>query len=135
MYFKSSILLILLVLTLTTQGGAEGLWPVPEYAGDLQNREALTGDWGGTRTELANKGITLSVDNVTTYQSILDGGRDEVDEIGGSLDYEIHLDFEKMGLWPGAFVRIFAETQYGNFCQWQYRRCLGINHRWSFPPC
>jgi porin len=112
-----------------TGEGDEGdsLWPVPDYTGDLKTRPALTGDWSGHRTKMAEKGITLSVNNVTTYQNILDGGRDEVDEVGGSLDYELHLDFQKMGLWPGAFVRLYAETQYGNFVNSQTGAALGVN--------
>ncbi len=93
----------------------DSLWPVPDYTGDLSQREALTGDWGGKRTEWAEKGVTFSVTNVSTYQSVIDGGKEEDDAFGGSNDYELHLDFDKMGLWPGAFVRLYGETQYGNF--------------------
>lgn len=132
MLYKSSLALVVLILT-AAQSFAEGLWPVPDYTGNLQQREALSGDWAGMRTQLANKGITLSVDNITTYQSILDGGRDEVDEIGGSLDYELHFDFEKMGLWPGAFVRVFAETQYGNFVDSSTGAALATNTDSLFP--
>lgn len=59
--------------------------------------------------------IPVLVDEITTFQSVVDGGRDEGEELGGSIDYEIHLDFDKLGLWPGAFMRIFAETQFGDF--------------------
>jgi porin len=91
------------------------LWSVPDYAGNIWSRPALTGDWGGIRKKLTDKGITLSVDTVQTYQNIIDGGTDTGGEYGGSVDYEILLDFNKMGLWPGAFMRIFAETQFGDF--------------------
>ena len=107
------------------EGGS--LWPIPDYSGDYKTRPALTGDWGGNRTKMAKKGITLSVNNITTYQNILDGGRDEIDEIGGSLDYELHLDFQKMGLWPGAFVRLYAETQYGSFVNSRAGTIAGVN--------
>jgi porin len=111
----------------------DSLWPVPDYTGDFKSRPALTGDWGGMRTDWANKGVTLSVDNITTFQSVFDGGRNDNDETGGSLDYEIHLDFEKMGLWPGAFVRIFAETQYGNFVNSDTGAALPANADGIFP--
>jgi hypothetical protein len=29
-----------------------GILPVPDYSGDLRNRPALTGDWGGLRQQL-----------------------------------------------------------------------------------
>jgi porin len=83
--------------------------------GDVWERPALTGDWGGSRSDMADKGVTVSLDLLSTYQSVVDGGKSETDVLGGSIDYEIHMDFQKMGLWPGAFVRLFGETQYGNF--------------------
>ena len=107
------------------------LWPVPYYKGDIWSRPALTGSWGGVRTKMADKGITVSVDTIQTYQNIIDGGRESGDiigmanafgnpkgtggEYGGSADYEIHFDFNKMGLMPGAFLRVFAETKFGDF--------------------
>jgi carbohydrate-selective porin OprB len=44
------------------QEEVEGLLPVPDYGGDLLNRSRLTGDWGGRRTDLANKGVQVDVD-------------------------------------------------------------------------
>jgi len=128
-----SVLLFCPCVALAEEGEGESLWPVPDYTGKLWTRPALTGDWGGLRTKMAEKGITLSVDNTTTYQSVLDGGRDEDDEFGGSLDYEIHLDFQKMGLWPGAFVRLFAETQYGDFVNSDTGAALATNTDGLFP--
>lgn len=124
---------VVYILSTFPSVSAEGLWPVPAYSGDLHTRPALTGDWNGQRTDMAENGITVSVDNITSYQSIVDGGRNEVDEIGGSLDIEIHFDFEKMGLWPGAFVRIFAETQYGDFPAVNTGAALASNTDGIFP--
>jgi porin len=111
----------------------DSLWPVPDYTGNLSERPALTGDWGGARTDLADNGITVSVDDITTFQSILDGGKKETEELGGSLDYEVHLDFQKMGLWPGAFVRLFGETQYGDFINTHSGSVLAANTDGLFP--
>jgi porin len=113
------------------EGGS--LWPVPDYTGDLWSRPALSGDWGGYRTRLADRGVTLSVDNISTFQGVLDGGLDEEGDIGGSLDYELHLDFQKLGLWPGAFVRVFAETQYGDFANANTGAALAANSDGLFP--
>ena len=90
------------------------LWPVPDYIGDIWSRPTLTGDLGGFRTKLADKGITFSVDTIFTYQNIVDGGTDSGGEYGGSNDYNLYLDLGKMGLMPGAFVRIFGETKFGD---------------------
>ena len=91
------------------------LWPVPDYTGGFLSRPTVTGDWGGLRTALANKGIIASVDILQTFQVLVDGGQDTGEEYGGSIDYELFLDFNKLGLWPGAFVYLFAETQFGTF--------------------
>jgi len=109
------------------------LWPVPDYTGDIWKRSALTGDWGGLRTDMANKGVTVSVRNVTTFQSLFDGGKDKGETFGGSLDYELHMDFHKMGLWPGAFVRVFGETQYGDFINSRTGATLASNIDGLFP--
>jgi hypothetical protein len=128
---KFTFILLVFVLAVTATSFAEegggSLWPVPDYKGDIWKRPALTGDWGGARTNMADKGVTLSVNNVTTFQSVIDGGKDEGSEIGGSLDYELHMDFQKMGLWPGAFVRLYGETQYGNFINSRTGAALAAN--------
>ncbi|UCD32729.1 MAG: carbohydrate porin [Desulfobacterales bacterium] len=113
------------------EGG--GIWPVPDYSGDIWKRSALTGDWGEHRKNLADKGITLSVNNVTTFQSIVDGGKEKDEAIGGSFDYEVHMDFQKMGLWPGAFVRLFGETQFGDFINSNTGAFLAANTDGLFP--
>ena len=37
------------------------LFPVPDYAGDFWERAALTGDWEGLRTDLADNGFQLDL--------------------------------------------------------------------------
>jgi porin len=112
----------------------DSLWPVPDYKGDIWERPALSGDWLGFRTDMANKGITFSVDNILTFQTILDGGKtEEEEEFGGSVDYELHLDLNKMGLWEGAFLRVFAETQYGGFVNDHTGAALAANNDGLFP--
>src|SRR6185436_3699081 len=39
-----------------------GLLPIPDYSADFWTRSFLTGDWGGVRTDLANKGIQIGVE-------------------------------------------------------------------------
>ncbi len=91
----------------------KGVLPIPEYGGDLWTRQVLTGDWGGTRADLADKGVQLNIDFVQTMQSIVSGGRKTATRYGGSLDYLVYLDLYRMGLVPGAAVKIRAETRYG----------------------
>jgi porin len=89
------------------------IWPQRDYTGDLWSRRYLTGDWGGWRTKLAGRGVTLNVDMVQAYRGVVDGGRDENDAYGGSADYELRVETERLGLWPGGFLSVFGETRFG----------------------
>ncbi len=89
------------------------IWPKPDYSGDLWSRYHLTGDWGGWRTKLADRGVTLEVDMLQAYRGLVSGGRDENDAYGGSADYELHVGTERLGLWPGGFLTVFAESRFG----------------------
>lgn len=91
------------------------IWPKRDYTGDLWSRRYLTGDWGGWRTKLAERGVTLSVDLLQAYRGIIDGGRKQNDKYGGSADYELHVETERLGLWPGGFLRVFGESRFGKF--------------------
>ena len=47
-----------------------------DYSGDLWEQPALTGDWGGSRSELARKGISFELDLEQTVQGSAHGGKD-----------------------------------------------------------
>jgi len=99
------------------------------------NRKTIcsVGDWYGERTKLADNGITFNMDLVQTWQGVLDGGTDHSWSSGGSFDFELKLDFQKMGLWPGAFVDLRAEQQYGTFANDKTGGLLGTNADGFFP--
>ena len=52
----------------------QGILPVPDYSGDFWSRSHLTGDWGGLRSDLANKGVQAEIRWNQTVQSVVDGG-------------------------------------------------------------
>lgn len=108
--------LLAFALTLSTSGfaQAEGFWPEKDYSGDLATRDAMLGDWGGIRTDAAAKGVVLDADHISTYQNVVDGGRDTGGEYIGTVDFELKLDFDKLGLWPGAFMRVKGESIFGD---------------------
>jgi len=87
------------------------------YAEGVQdfNSTKLTGDWGGARTKLAEKGVTLDIDVLQSYQGVLNGGIRGQWKYGGSAQYRLKLDFGKMGLWEGGYFDIQAEHQFGEF--------------------
>ncbi len=89
------------------------LFPIPDYTGDFFSREALTGDWGGARTGIAeNNGIQLEVSVQEYYQAVMGGGFDDNGdwEASGSADYRLKFDSGKSGLWPGGFLEVHGES-------------------------
>jgi len=95
------------------EAAPKGILPLPDVGGDFWTRPVLTGDWGGARSDLADKGIRLNLDWVQTVQGVVSGGADRAARYGGSLDYLISLDLDRMGAVPGALVQFRAETRYG----------------------
>ena len=93
---------------------------IDNYSGDLWSRTGLTGDWGGLRNTLAKKGINLDVDLVQSVLGLNTGGsfrnRDSMRyPYGGYAEYHLNLDTGKLGLWPGGFLCMMGESQFGSF--------------------
>ena len=93
----------------------QGLLPIPDYSGDFWSRSYLSGDWGGARTDLANIGIQMDVQFSQTFQSVVTGGRDTGARYGGTLDFNLNFDLQRMGLLPGGLVTLRTESRYGEW--------------------
>jgi porin len=91
---------------------------IDNYGGDLWSRPGLTGDWGGLRNSLAKKGINLDVDLVQSLQGLNSGGVSN-DSIlyryAGHAEYLLNVDTGKLGLWPGGFLKLKGESQFGSY--------------------
>ena len=95
---------------------------IEDYSGDLWSRPALTGDWGGFRNTMAKRGINLDVDLVQGVQGLNSGGsfrnHDSIRyPYGGHAEYTLNVDTGKLGLWPGGFLSIMGESQFGSYLQ------------------
>ena len=90
-----------------------GILPIPDYGGDIWSRSYLTGDWGGARTALAEKGIQFDVDFLQWADTVVGGGRTNNTEYGGNLTYNLKVDLMRAGLIPGALLLVRAESRYG----------------------
>jgi len=75
---------------------------------------ALTGDWGGARSSLVDKGVTLDVRYTSFYQGLVSGTGREGFEYGGKADAFINFDSQKMGLWEGGGFRSHLEYSHGD---------------------
>jgi porin len=98
----------------TADSQPQGILPIPDYGGDLAKRSHLTGDWGGKRTEWANKGVQVEVDSLSWVGSVVDGGISDDTESGINLTYKLKLDLMRAGILPGALIDMHAEGRYGS---------------------
>jgi porin len=91
-----------------------GILPLADYSGATANRSHLLGDFGGKRTEWAKQGFAFDIDYNQYFQAVTDGGGDRDSEYGGTIDYNIAVDFDRMGLIPGGLLQMRAVSRYGN---------------------
>jgi hypothetical protein len=78
--------------------------PPKNYRGELLDRSTLTGDWDGLRSQLADQGITLDASLTQVTQGLMGAGKHNSWYYGGRFEAELNLDFEKLGLWKGAYI-------------------------------
>lgn len=90
-------------------------YEVPEtWGGDIWSRPRLTGDWGGLRDDLAKMGVVFDVDLLLTPQDVVSGGRSTGGDLWGNIDYTLNIDTQKLGLWPGGFLKFQGDTGFGS---------------------
>ena len=99
----------------TSTGTASPAPQVNKYQsdGDWLTWPKMTGDWGGVRRDLAERGIEFDIRLSQFYQGVTSGGVNTKFAYGGKLDYILDIDGQKLGLWPGLFVTLHGETQFG----------------------
>jgi len=73
----------------------------------------LLGDWGGTRSSLADNGITLDASVTQYYQGVTSGGRRREFEYAGHGEYILTTDFGKLGVHDGLLMKVRAEHRFG----------------------
>jgi porin len=84
------------------------------WAEDIWSRDKLTGDWWGGRTYLSDHGIDIGLRLSQYYQSVASGGVDQNSEYGGTMDYRVNVDTNKLfGTWKGFSVDMHARTRFG----------------------
>jgi porin len=126
---RSIPILLALAACLATAPGAPAQ-PVdvpPTWGGDLSSRPRLTGSWGGLRDELGKKGVVLDVDVMGTPQGVLSGGRDTGWDIWGASEYTLHVDTQKLGLWPGGFLKVYGMSSFGHSVNQRTGAILPVN--------
>ncbi|HEY4260148.1 MAG TPA: carbohydrate porin [Schlesneria sp.] len=105
----------------------------PPYGGPLLERMKLTGDWGGSRSDLRDCGVTFDASSTQYYQGDVAGGLSRAFEYGGRADYFLNVNGEKLGLPKGFFIDLHAETRYGESANGLPGTFLPTNLMLAFP--
>jgi porin len=128
-----TMLLALFGLSFAAQAEAGEASAAKSYSGDFWSRSTLTGDWGGARNDLAQKGVTLDLNLIQIGQGNISGGKDVGWEYGGRGDLTINLDTQKMGLWPRGHITMEVEGNFGNSVNPQTGALMPVNTNQIFP--
>jgi porin len=87
---------------------------IGETLEQVWGRDKLTGDWRGLRTDLHDHGIDIGLRLSQYGQGVASGGVDKNGEYGGTMDYRVNADLNKLvGLWKGLSVTLHARTRFG----------------------
>ena len=103
------------------------------YSGDFWTRSTMTGDWGGTRSEWAAKGVTFDINWTQTAMSVISGGKHQGWEYSGRGIMTLNIDTQKLGLWPGGFFTVEAEGNYNRSINLDPGALMAVNTSQLFP--
>jgi porin len=82
--------------------------------GDLLHRTQLSGDWGGTRTELARNGYFFDLYSTSSYQKVTSGGLKTGSSFVQNTQLSINVDTARAGLWSGGLLHLTFQSRYGS---------------------
>ena len=108
-----TMVVALVVLILACPVAAQPVSIPPTWGGNLGARPRLTGSWGGLRDTLGKHGVALDLDLLQLPQLVASGGKDEVARYFGLAEYTLNVDTQKLGLWPGGFLRVQGMSAFG----------------------
>jgi porin len=82
-----------------------------------RTRKQLTGNWGGFRTKMENRGVALDLQSTNFLQGLIYGSGPtgfEYDafQYVGRLDLYLNLDTKKLGLWKGGGIITHFEYRF-----------------------
>ena len=85
--------------------------PSPEL--DLRHREAMSGDWDGTRTRWKEHGIEMQFILAGFVQGTASGGLQRHTVLNGKLESVVDIDFEKLSGWKHWSAQAKFEYRFG----------------------
>ncbi len=94
--------------TASLLGASVGAQPAIAEEKNLWERDTLTGDWGGTRSELADQGIEIGLAYVGEAMGDVSGGMKRGWSYEGRAELSLDLDLEKLLGWQGGTAHASA---------------------------
>jgi porin len=125
--------MFMLLVVITAQVGAGEASDAKTYSGDFGNRSTLTGDWGGTRNEWAEKGVTFNINLTQVGQSVISGGKNIGWEYTGRGNLTMNINTQKLGLWSGGFFSVEVEGNYNKPINLDSGAIMPVNTNQLFP--
>jgi len=74
----------------------------PKQPASIWEQDTLTGDWGGARTALKDKGIDITLISINEIMNVLSGGLDRRASYEGRIEFSVDTDLDKLLGWKGA---------------------------------
>ena len=99
----------------------------------LKERNTLTGNWGGLRTKLKDKGLIFKGSFTNFYQGMVSGEGDNGFEFGSKFGLTTILNGEKIGLWKGFFAIARMEYNMGESVNSRGGTLLPVNTALAYP--
>jgi porin len=98
------------LLGCTARAGSDGITPnvsapssVDTNKPDFWHQQYLLGDWGGTRTELANEGVTFDFNNISDFLADVTGSQTHHATLFTRFRFTTDIDFNKLAGFDGEF--------------------------------
>lgn len=80
----------------------------------IWEQDTLTGDWGGARTALKDKGIDIQLAYINEVLDVLHGGLDRRASYEGRLDLTVETDLGKLIGWDGFMTHVTVFNIHGS---------------------
>jgi porin len=99
----------------------------------LRDRTTLTGNWGGLRSKLKEKGFIFKASFTNFYQGMVSGEGNKDLEFGSKFGFTTIFNGEKIGLWKGFFAIARMEYNMGQSVNSRGGTLLPVNTALAYP--
>lgn len=97
------------LLSLMMTAGVIGVAPCAHAADKIKSiweQDTLTGDWGGARTALSNRGIDITLNYTGDMLTLLSGGVNRRSVYDGLVEFTADVNLQKLVGWTGAKTQV-----------------------------